>query len=138
MTKKSQLTRTGVTTRAAAYVEPPTSVTKDTTPGRKRSNPTRDEGPAIKHPRGNRLTKNDIPKIIKKVLEAFNESDTESDDELETPMTEEIQEEMQEQGDSTVGMQSVVYATHTARLARARPRILIVCSAHFTVPAHAF
>jgi len=111
VTKKSQPTRTGVTTRAAAYVEPPTSVAKDTMPGRKRSNPTRDEGPAVKRPRGNRLTKKYIPKIVKKVLEAFNESDTESDDELETPTTEEVQEELQEQGDSTVGMQSCTQRT---------------------------
>ena len=96
LTKKSQPPHSGVTTRAAAGVQPPASVTKDTVPERKWCNPTRDKAPTIKRSCGNLLTKKDIPKIVKKVLEAFNESDTESDDELKTPMIEEAQEETQE------------------------------------------
>jgi len=100
--KKSLPTR-GITTRNSSQAQTSASSANDTVPGRKRQNPTAGKA-TTKRPRGNRLTKRDMPKFLKKVMEAFEEMDSESDDEVETPTTVESQETMEEQGDNTVGM----------------------------------
>ena len=102
-TKKSPPTP-GITTRNASHAQTSASVANATVHGRIRSNPTAGEGTATKQSCGNRLTKKDIPKLLKKVMEAFEEMDSKSNGEAETPTTVEELETMEEQGDNTVGM----------------------------------
>ena len=100
---KKSLPTCGITTRNSSQAQTSTSSANDTVPGRNQQNPTTGKA-TTKRPRGNCLTKRDMPKILRKVMEAFEEMDSESDDEVETPTTVESQETMEEQGDNTVGM----------------------------------
>jgi len=104
--KKSLPTR-GITTRNSSQAQTSASSANDTVPGRKWQNPTAGKA-STKQPRGNHLTKRDIPKILKKVMETFKKMDSESDDEVEAPTMVESQETMEEQGDNTVCMWYIV------------------------------
>ena len=108
--------RSGATTRARSAASgqplPVTNTSPTGTASRKRGNQTTNKSTAAKR---SRLTKKDIPKIVKIVMDAFGESDTDSDDGVEIPTVDEAEEELvsQEQRNSRIGREyCMLHALH--------------------------